>query len=726
MEEKILELLQDEHYSRRKINELASQLGQVETQAYINFIKLVNKLEDEGKIIRDSHNNYYLVNQLKYFKGVLSVHKKGFGFVRVDEDREFYINEKYIKDAFNGDIVLIEKVLTHGEKEEGKIIRVVERSSQRYVGEVKKGKRDLYVALDDPTIDEWVFVDDAHLHGASIGHKVVVEVKSYKPKLKGNIVQILGHKSDPGIDILSVVAQHNVDIDFPEDVYKEISNISEEIDPSDIKNRVDLRDELIVTIDGDDSKDFDDAISLKVLPNGNYQLGVHIADVSFYVKEGSPLDQEAIKRGTSIYLVDRVIPMLPHKLSNGICSLNEGVDRYCISCIMEIDKHGDVINHDILPTVINSSHRMTYNNVNAILQCNERLSHQYADSVGLFFLMKELSDILIQKRKDRGAIDFDVNEGKVIVNGKGKPLNVVLRERGEGERIIESFMLCANETIAEHFNWLDVPFIYRVHEPPKKDKLSQFVTMVKPLGYTIKGSLDNVYPKDISKLIEMSEGTEEHDIISTILLRCMSKARYDERCLGHFGLADDFYTHFTSPIRRYPDLLVHRLIREYIFNQDYSKVEHFSEVIPELAEKSSTAERTAIEIEREVDDMKMAEYMSYHIGEEYEGIISSVTSFGFFVELPNTIDGLVHVNDLYDDYYIYDEKNMMLIGERNHHMYKLSDKVKVRVKAASKKDKTIDFELVNNTRKKRTHKTIQMNKVKTNRSKKGKMRSRKK
>ena len=723
MKEEIIELLKNEDYKARTINELSQYFHMTSTEDYISFIKMMNALEDEGVVIRDSKNNYYLIEQLEYFKGVIELNKKGFAFVKVDEDREFYIHGSKLKDAYNKDTVLIEKIPSRGLKEEGRVVRVLERGQTRYVGEVKKGRKDYYVFADDSKFNQPIFVDHAHMHGAMPGHKVVVEIKTYKPQIKGDIIKIIGHRNDPGVDILSIVHNHDVDIEFPKEVFNQIENISDEIDPSDLKNRVDLRDEVIVTIDGDDAKDLDDAISLKKLDNGNYQLGVHIADVSYYVTEGSPLDKEAIQRGTSIYLVDRVIPMLPHKLSNGICSLNPDVDRYTISCIMEINPDGDVVNHEIIPTVIHSNYRMTYNNVNKILDGDHHLQDQYKDVVPLFFLMQELASILRKQRDQRGAIDFDVNEAKIIVDKDGKPTDVVLRQRGASDKIIEEFMLKANETVAQHFKWMDLPFIYRVHEHPKLKKLQQFQTLVKPLGYNIKGSLEHVYPNELSAIIEASKGTEEHTIISTMLLRCMQKARYDEQCLGHFGLADEFYTHFTSPIRRYPDLLVHRLIRNYLFEQKYDQVEHFQKVIPYLAEQSSQREREAIDIEREVMDMKMAEYMSYHIGEEFEGIISSITQFGFFVELENTIDGLVHITELTDDYYHYDEKSLMLVGERTGKTFKLSDKVKVRCISCNKEERTIDFELVGQKRVLKKKKTIQINskKLKTNDKKKSKI-----
>lgn len=723
MKEEILNLLEDQTYTKRRIDELAKHFHMTDTEDYIQFMKLVNSMEEEGLIIRNRTNDYYLIQQLHFYRGVISFNKKGFAFVKVDEDREFYIHETNTKDAFDGDFVLIEKVPSLGNKEEGRVSRVLKRGQSRYVGELKKGKRDFYVEVDDAKFNKPIFVDKAHMHGAVLGHKVVVEIKVYKPQLKGNIVKVIGHRNDPGVDILSIVHAHDVDIEFPEEVYQQIDAIGEDINPSDIKNRVDLRNEIIVTIDGDDAKDLDDAISLKKLDNGHYQLGVHIADVSYYVEEDSPLDKEAVKRGTSIYLVDRVIPMLPHKLSNGICSLNPNTDRYTISCIMEIDENGQTVSHDIIQSVIHSSYRMTYNHVNMILDGDKELQKKYRDVVDLFFLMQELASLLRKKRDERGAIDFDVNEGKVLVDDQGKAVDVVLRTRGASDKIIEEFMLRANETVAQHFKWMDIPFIYRVHEHPKLKKLQQFVSIVKPLGYQIKGSLDHVYPNELSAIVEASKGTEEHTVISTLLLRCMQKARYDEECLGHFGLADDYYTHFTSPIRRYPDLLVHRLIRKYLFEERYDLVGHYQEVIPLLAEKSSLRERAAIDIEREVDDMKMAEYMSYHIGEVYEGMISSITQFGFFVELPNTIDGLVHMTELTDDYYHYDENNLMLVGERKGKIFKISDKVKVKVISSSKKDRTIDFELVGLESNKKKKKTIQLNdkKVKTNRIKKGKI-----
>lgn len=710
MKEKILQLLSDPMFNDRSIDELFTYLNDDSAKSYKELVKTLNVLENDKEVMKDDSSRYYLMNQKPTVVGILSINKNGYGFVDVGEDKEdIYVHHTNLKDAFHKDTVLVEILSNNkGDHEEGKVLDIVKRGQSIVVGEVKKGKKDFYVQADNAKFDKKIFVDAAHLHGATAGHKVVVEIKVYKPLMKGNITKIIGHKLDPGVDILSIVNEHEAPVEFPKKVFEQIDSIPNEVSVEELEGRLDLREETIVTIDGDDAKDLDDAISLKKLKNGNYYLGVHIADVSHYVTEGSALDTEAISRGTSIYLVDRVIPMLPHKLSNGICSLNPKVDRLTISCFMEITPNGEVISHDIRPTVIHSTERMTYHNVNQILEGNTVVTKEYEHVKELFFLMQEVSHIIRKKREERGAIDFEVKEAKVLVDEKGKPTNIVLRERGEGERIIEDFMLTANETVAMHFKWLDVPFIYRVHENPKEKKLQQFSKVARTLGYTIKGSLENVFPGDLSAIIEASKGTEEHTIIATLLLRCMQKARYDEQCLGHFGLADEFYTHFTSPIRRYPDLLVHRLIRKYVFEEkvDAKTVKHYEKVIPELAEMASNHERRAITIEREVDDMKMAEYMERHVGEEFDGIISSMTNFGFFVELENTVDGLVHITDLSDDFYYFDEINLQYLGQRTGKRFKMSDKVRVRVKAASKVNKTIDFEIVGIKSNKKTTKTV--------------------
>lgn len=711
MKDEILNLLKQN--KALSVEEFSKIFHHQSSDEFKQLLKSLNLLEDNGFIARNDRNEYMLIENMNMITGILDINKRGFGFVKVAEgEDDIFISPGDLKGAFHKDKVLVELKKTQtGSRQEGRIKKVLERGQTRLVGLLKKGKRELIFTADDTKFSEPVYIDHAHAHGAMPGHKVVIEIKTYKPYIKGNVIEILGHVLDPGVDILSVVCQHEAHYEFPEEVYSQIENIETEVDQKEASRRVDLRNETIVTIDGDDAKDLDDAISLRKLDNGNYYLGVHIADVSYYVRENTPLDQEALARGTSIYLVDRVIPMLPHKLSNGICSLNPHVDRLAISCFMEITPQGEVVDHDILETVINSTERMTYNNVNAILAGDEALTKQYEHVTDLFFLMQELALILQQKRSDRGAIDFDTKEAKVLVDKKGHPIDVVLRQRGQSDRIIESFMLVANETVAKHFKWLDLPFIYRVHENPKADKLKKFSVIARTLGYTIKGSLENIHSKELSRIITASEGSDEHDIISTLLLRCMAKARYDEQCLGHFGLADEYYTHFTSPIRRYPDLMVHRLIRTYLFDKkiDHDTLIHFSSIMQEIADKTSALERKAVDIEREVDDMKMAEYMESHIGEVYEGIISSVTNFGMFVELPNTIEGLVRMEDLSDDYYFYDDVNLQLIGKRTGKHFKMSDKVKVKVANASKQEKNIDFVIVGMKSNRRKQKTVVLN-----------------
>ncbi|MDD8049362.1 MAG: ribonuclease R [Thomasclavelia sp.] len=713
MDQRIIELLKNEELTDRTVDGIAKQLNITKSGGFVGLVKELNSLESEGIIVRSKHNHYFLPSQNNMVVGTLSINKKGFGFVSVEgRENDVFISNRNLKDAFNSDEVLVELLnKQEGKNDEGTIVRVIKRGQTKIVGEVTKGKRDLLVIPDDPKFKKMIVVDKAHAHGAMPGHKVVVAIKSYKPFIKGDIETIIGHKLDPGVDIASVVHEYQAPIDFEKEIYDYIEGIADTVDESDFKNRVDMRSETVVTIDGDDAKDLDDGISLTRMDNGHYKLGVHIADVSYYVKEGSVLDKEALNRSTSIYLVDRVIPMLPHKLSNGICSLNPHVDRFAISCMMEVDEQGVVVNHDILPTIINSTERMTYSNVNAILKGDNVMQTKYSHVLDLFFLMQELANILAKKKARRGAIDFDVEEAKVIVDDKGKPIDVKVRERGASDHIIEEFMLLANETIAEHFKWLDLPFIYRVHEYPKEKKLQQFSVIARSFGYTIKGSLDDIHPKEVCAIIDASKGRPEHTIISTLLLRCMQKARYDAECLGHFGLADEFYTHFTSPIRRYPDLMVHRLIRKYLFEKhiDNTTIKHYAKIMPEIAMQTSTCERRAIDIERAVDDMKIAEYMEKHIGDEYEGIISSVTNFGIFVELPNTIEGLVRMEDLTDDYYFFDEKTLTLRGQRTGKRFKMSDKIKVRVLSASKANRSVDFEVVGIKSNRKPGKEIKLN-----------------
>ncbi|EFV70954.1 rnr protein [Bacillus sp. BT1B_CT2] len=514
---------------------------------------------------------------------------------------------------------------------------------------------------------------------------------------EGEVIEILGHKNDPGIDILSIIHKHGLPGDFPAEAMEQAGNTPDTIDEKDLEGRRDLRDQTIVTIDGADAKDLDDAVTVTKLKNGHYKLGVHIADVSHYVTEGSPIDQEAYERGTSVYLVDRVIPMIPHRLSNGICSLNPKVDRLTMSCEMLINPQGQVVEHEIFQSVIKTTERMTYSDVNKILvDDDEELKQKYEALVPMFKDMEDLAAILRGKRMERGAVDFDFKEAKVLVDEEGKAKDVVLRERSTAEKLIEEFMLVANETVAEHFHWMNVPFIYRIHEDPDQEKLQRFLEFVTTFGYVVKGTAGSIHPKALQSVLEEVRDRPEEAVISTVMLRSMKQAKYDPQSLGHFGLSTEFYTHFTSPIRRYPDLIVHRLIRTYLIQgkTDEATREKWAEKLPEIAEHTSNMERNAVDAERETDDLKKTEFMLDKIGEEFDGVISSVTNFGMFVELPNTIEGLVHVSFMTDDFYRYDEQHYAMIGERTGNVYRIGDEITVRVVDVNKDERNIDFEIV--------------------------------
>ena len=714
MRNTVLELLGSSQYEAMTIDELVEYLQIEGTDEFKEFVKLMVKLEDEGIVVRSKNDRYDLARDLGYYKGIISIHPKGFGFVEIDDMDDVYVRSEDLNGALHKDTVLV-KILpsSKGDSLEGEIAQVLERGMTEFIGTYYEIKQVGYVKPDNSRYHAVVAIPKNKTKGAVKDHKVRVRIVDYLENnvVKAEVTEILGHKNDPGIDILSVVYKYDIVPEFSEEALKQAAEIPSEPDLESYKGRKDLRGEIIVTIDGDDAKDLDDAVHVRMLDNGNYLLGVSIADVSYYVTEGSPLDREAFFRGTSVYLVDRVIPMIPHRLSNGICSLNPQVDRLTITCEMEISSDGEVVSHEIFPSIIKTTERMTYNHVNRILIDEDpELCERYKDLVPTFKLMYELSKILRQKRHDRGSIDFDLEESKIIVDEYGFPIDVVLRQREIAERIIEDFMLAANETVAEHFHWMDVPFIYRVHEHPKPEKLERFYKLARALGYEIKGTKENVHPKALQMITEAVHGKPEHAAINTMMLRSLQKARYSEESLGHFGLAAEFYTHFTSPIRRYPDLVVHRLIRRYLFDQDLSKetLDYYTVVMPEIGEQTSKRERDAIDAEREVEDMKKAEYMTQFIDEEFEGVISSVTKWGMYVELPNTVEGLVHVNDLTDDYYEFDEDNLALIGRRTKAIYKIGDIVKVVVAAASKEERTIDFQLVgmSKSRQKRGFKRI--------------------
>lgn len=697
MKEKILSIL-EESDKALSIDELDSALNLNTIEETKEFSDALRELEDSYEIYRSNKNRYMLLENSNLRKGILRMNKKGFGFVEVSgEEEDIFISPDNINKALNNDTVIVEILnKSSGEKREGRIVKTLERDLSTIVGEIYFKKDKGYIIPDDKKLDIQLEIDRDKSHGAVDGHKVVVKIlrNITKNRYKGEVVRIIGHKNDPGVDILSIVCKYEINDTFPEEVIEELDSIPEEVREQDKKGRKDLTDVTIFTIDGDDTKDIDDAISIEKLKNGNYKLGVHIADVSYYVKEGSPLDKEAMDRGTSVYLVDRVIPMLPHKLSNGICSLNPGVERLAISCVMEIDNNGKTVDYEIFPSIIKSRLQMTYKKVNQVIEKNE-IPEGYEPFVNDLKLMDELSQIIRKAKINRGYIDFDVDEAKIIVDENCHPTDIVLRNRGRGENLIEDFMIQANECVATHIFYMDLPFIYRVHEYPKEEKIRDFISFVQSLGYTVKFNTKDISPKAIQNLINQLKDKKEFKVLSSLLLRNMQKAIYLPQNLGHYGLASKCYTHFTSPIRRYPDTTVHRLLRTYLFNDDMSNqtINKWQEKLIYIAENSSFKERESVECEREVEDMKMAEYMEDHIGEEYKGIISGVTNFGMFIQLDNLVEGLIHVNDM-KDYFSFDEATQSLIGERTKEKFTLGDEVLIKVKAASKEAKTIDFELV--------------------------------
>ena len=658
----------------------------------------LRKLEEDVLIYHSNKNKYMLLEKSQLRKGLMRVNKKGFGFVEVENmDDDIFVSSDNMNGAIHDDIVLVEITSKmHLDRLEGRILKVLKRQVTRYIGEINFVKNKGIIKLDDQKVKIEIEVKKEDSMNAVDGHKVVVELgkRINNHKYYGKVVEIIGHKNDPGVDILSIVYKYSINTEFPDDVKEEVAKMPMEVSKEELEGRIDLRDEEIFTIDGDDTKDIDDAISIKLLPNGHYKLGVHIADVSYYVKEGSPLDDEAMERGTSVYLVDRVIPMLPHELSNGICSLNPNVDRLAISCIMEFDSNGKQLDYSIFPSVIKSRIQMTYKKVNSILEKNE-IPEGYEPFVKSLRIMHDLAKILRKAKEARGYIDFEVDEAKILVDENCVPTEIVKRDRGTGELLIEDFMIAANECVATHIYFMNLPFIYRVHESPKEEKIRSYLSFIGTLGYQIPGDVKDFKPKTMQKLIKFLEDKPEFKILSSLLLRSMQKAVYKPENLGHYGLASKCYTHFTSPIRRYPDTTVHRLLRTYLFNKNLSQntLRHWEDKLVYVAEHSSSRERASVDCEREVEDMKMAEYMEKHIGEEYEGMISSVTNFGMFVELDNLIEGLVPIRDM-KDFFHYDEERMTLTGERSHVKYTIGERVIVKVVRASKEDKTIDFEVV--------------------------------
>ncbi|EJG5119569.1 ribonuclease R [Staphylococcus pseudintermedius] len=709
LKEEIIAIIKSADYEPMSVSDFQDALGLSSADSFRDLIKILVELEQTGMVTRTKQDRYQKQQQKTnsgLVRGTLSQNKKGFAFLRPDDQEmeDIFIPPTKINRAMDGDVVLVEVKKSRGDfrkgKFEGEVKAIESHSIKQVVGTFSEARHFGFVVPDDKRIMQDIFVPKGQELGAVEGHKVLVQITQYSDGTnspEGQISAILGHKNDPGVDILSIIYQHGIEIEFPDDVLKEAENVPETIQPDELKGRRDLRDELTITIDGADAKDLDDAIAVKKLDNGNTELTVSIADVSYYVTEGSALDREAYDRATSVYLVDRVIPMIPHRLSNGICSLNPEVDRLAMSCRMEIDAQGQVVKHEIFESVIHSNARMTYDAVNRIITDKDAVTRaQYPEIVPMLDLAQTLSQQLIAMRKKRGEIDFDIKEAKIIVNEEGIPKEVVTRERGEGERLIESFMLIANETVAEHFNQMEVPFIYRIHEQPKSERLRQFFDFITNFGIMVKGTGEDIHPSTLQNIHEEIAGRPEDMVISTMMLRSMQQARYDADNLGHFGLAADYYTHFTSPIRRYPDLIVHRLVRKYLIEKsmDGRAMHEWEEKLPQIAEHTSNRERRAIDAERDTDELKKAEFMIQHIGDEFEGVISSVANFGMFVELPNTIEGMVNMQNMSDDYYHFDERQMALIGERKAKVYRIGDVVKVKVIHVDVDERQIDFQIV--------------------------------
>lgn len=713
LKEKIIFFIENERKKSFSMEEIAQGLGLQKSEDFKLLVQTIAQMEREQSVVFTKKGKVKLPLKPVLIEGTFRANERGFGFVTIDpEEDDIYIPKEATGYAMDGDTVAIDIIKTADTAmdrgEEGKVVEIRKRATTQLAGEFvayteeEISETDLYgvVIPKDKKLNQFKVYAAAEGIRPVDGSIVMVELthypeKNYATSLEGIVKQVIGHKNDPGMDILLIVVSNGIPTKFPDDVLAEADQVPDTINEKDLVGRRDLREQLIVTIDGEDAKDLDDAVTVKKLANGNYFLGVHIADVSNYVTEGSQLDREAYERGTSVYLTDRVIPMIPQRLSNGICSLNPHVPRLTMSCEMEIDPNGQVVSHDIFPSVIQTTERMTYTAVNQILEeQDEQVMERYKQLVPMFQEMQELHQILEEMRIRRGAISFEDREAKILVEPDGQPTDILLRSRGVGERLIESFMLAANETVAEHFNKRNFPFIYRIHEQPKEEKMQRFFDFASALGIVVRGTKGTITPRDLQKVIENVEDKPESAVINTMLLRSMQQARYSEDNFGHYGLAAEYYTHFTSPIRRYPDLIVHRLIRSYGQDPSEANQTYWENELPEIAEHSSKMERRAVEAEREVDAMKKAEYMMDKVGEEFEGIISSVVKFGLFIELPNTIEGLIHINELKQDYFHFIENHLALVGERTGLTFKIGQKVRVKVIKADPEERAIDFELI--------------------------------
>lgn len=699
MKDKIIEFLRTEENKKTNIEELREVFHISSSTEIVALMKTVNDLLDAAVIIESSKHELTLIENTNFVVGRLQLKPRGFGFVIPNDPskNDIYISKNNINGAMNNDVVLIHtEKFGYGVRQEGTIRKVLERKYTHIIGTMMYRNGMGYLISDDKTINTDIIIKKENLNGAQKFDKVRCKIINYslRGKIDCTVTEILGNKNDSGVDILSKILKYNVDPVFSDEVLKEANKFTG-VKPEDYKDRKDLTNEVIITIDGDDAKDFDDAVQVKTLANGNFFLGVSIADVSHYVTKDSILDKEAYERGTSVYLPGRVIPMLPENLSNGVCSLRPNEERLTLTCDMEIDQNGKLVKYEIYPSVIKSKRRMTYNKINKIFMGDVDLAEEYVDLVGTFYEMRNLAKILKKKREEFGSINFETDESYITLDENGKAVDIKLRDRGISESIIEEFMLKANQVVAEHVHWMNLPFIYRVHEKPTEEKLNRLLNMASALGFQVKAK-NEISNFELQKLVDKVHGTEAEKGINLLMLRSMQKAIYSELNLGHYGLSFKFYTHFTSPIRRYPDLIVHRLLREYLFkgNQSTEVIDYYAEKMKEIAAKTSETERRAVLLEREVVDMKKAEYISGYINKRFDGIIGSVTSFGLYVSLPNTVEGLVHITQLTDDYYHYDESLMLLVGERKKKIYRVGDKVTIQVVNTNITDGEVDFKIV--------------------------------
>ncbi|NLD17842.1 MAG: ribonuclease R [Tissierellia bacterium] len=702
LKEKILEIVNQSQtpLMREDVADILGIRGR-DTKAVYQCLK---SMEKEGLIFRDKKERYSSIDNDSSFEGIVDMAEKGFAFIVLQGRDDIFVSRDDLGGAMDGDTVIVslKKDQSGRSKQEGYVERIVKRGVTQLVGTMSIMQKDEYgfVIPDNKSANYDIFIKNKNLGDAKDGQKVLVSIVKYPENGKnpeGKVLEVLGYPGDKGVDVLSIAHSHGIRMEFPNKVLNQAQEMPAEIDSEDVKGRVDLRDELIFTIDGADAKDLDDAISARILENGNYYLGVHIADVAHYVREGSPIDKEARIRGTSVYLLDRVIPMLPPELSNGICSLHPDVDRLTLSVLMEINKQGKVVESQIVESVINSKARLVYDDVSDYLETKDQESLEKigSDVASVLDIMAELMEILNKKRHDKGSIDFNFVEGYIEVDENGKVVDIYKLERRISNRLIEEFMLITNETVSESYFWAEIPFLYRIHEYPDEEKLNVFLHFIRGLGYSVKGVQNEIHPRELQHIIEDVAGKKEEAVVSRMMLRSLKKAKYSEVNDIHFGLSSKYYSHFTAPIRRYPDLQIHRIIKENITGKmNQKQVEHYERILPEVAEHSSKTERTAEEAERDVEKIKKAEYMERFIGERFEGLISGVTSFGLFVELENTVEGLVSYNSMKDDYYIFDEDRLVAIGENFNKIYSLGDSVEVEVYHVDKEKSIIDFILV--------------------------------